>query len=723
MITRRVIILVLAVFLHNLSHAQLPEKLTSMMWGLDDTLYTQAKLPAMWANESAVILYQEFYNEYTREGGSIFSPQLKFVEAYHRKVKLLDAASVEQFSEFSFNEKFTSTRGERQTVGEMLVGFKLIKPNGQQQIIDLTKAVTIRNETNDIYKKIAIPDLQIGDIIDYYYCSVERFTVSGEYIFPPVVSTLSSVYPVVHEKIHFRVATDFYINFRTVNNTPEFKATPDQDAQRYTLTVSNIAKQQLPMWAYRFRALQAIKFQVIYTQSRNKNILAFISTTGKAKTSISPTDAVKFVYDRLELTNKEHKSILSKITQFANTQTTNNDPLKKTIQAYYALKHYTFNNKLEEDFLKRSTDAGLSNLDFIRIMHQYLSSQNIPHDILITTPREISDIGDLLLYQELALLIRLNIQNQYTYIANFSQYTHFAEIPQELQGNRAFVLNPAQPDSPVATHIIPPSTNLQNQLITNITVNFNPQNLQQLNIQRHHTYKGLLKERVQNRLVTVFDYINTEHAQYGSQNYAERTGALLKKKDREIIETRINETISTVQTNKPGMVQYLIEDDLNTQIDTLLDYNIIQNGMAFAAPDLIYTDQFLCSSLVKPANDNLILQIGMLIGNQVNIPDNELQRQTDIDIYMPYARAYYNTLTINIPTGYTLQGTEKLNTQTINPTGGFITKATLTQNQLTLTTQKYYLHNFEKANKWQYLTDFIQAAHQFNQTKILLKKQ
>ena len=50
------------------------------------------------------------------------------------------------------------------------IGAKVIKPNGKEVTINTSEEVLTKNESKDQEGKLAIPDLQVGDILDYYIC-------------------------------------------------------------------------------------------------------------------------------------------------------------------------------------------------------------------------------------------------------------------------------------------------------------------------------------------------------------------------------------------------------------------------------------------------------------------------------------------------------------------------------------------------------------------------
>lgn len=89
---------------------------------------------------------------------------------------------------------------------------------------------------------------------------------------------------------------------------------------------------------------------------------------------------------------------------------------------------------------------------------------------------------------------------------------------------------------------------------------------------------------------------------------------------------------------------------------------------------------------------------------------------------MSFPRSFENEITFNIPEGYSVSGLEKLNKKVENETGGFVSTAEVKGNQLVIKTLKYYKNYFEPNTNWNKMIQFLDAAYQFTQEKVLLKK-
>ena len=126
------------------------------------------------------------------------------------------------------------------------------------------------------------------------------------------------------------------------------------------------------------------------------------------------------------------------------------------------------------------------------------------------------------------------------------------------------------------------------------------------------------------------------------------------------------------------------------------------------------------SGLVKKAGNNLIVEVGKLQGSSLDISND--QRKRTLDIYMPFARSLQSEITIQIPDGYVVEGINNLTKKVENETGHFIAEATSDGKTVTIIVKKSYNHAFEPAANWNKMLAFIDAANEWTNAKLLLKK-
>jgi hypothetical protein len=150
-------------------------------------------------------------------------------------------------------------------------------------------------------------------------------------------------------------------------------------------------------------------------------------------------------------------------------------------------------------------------------------------------------------------------------------------------------------------------------------------------------------------------------------------------------------------------------------------YSIDANGRFSLDSYFTFTESFKAkNALIKKAGPNYIMEIGKLIGGQIDLTEKERDRSANI--YMTYPKSFNYQITLNIPDGYTVAGLDKLNKSVDNETGAFISTAKLEGNLLIINTSKQYKNYFEPNSNWDKMILFLDEANQFTNEKILLKK-
>src|SRR6476469_2598605 len=172
---------------------------------LGTTIEDEFKLTAVpdkWKNESAVIIGQKTEYLFTRVSLNKNSAVVRIHEYIHKRIKLQDKNSLEKFSTFYF-----VTMGK-----DGHADYRIIKTNGKETTIDMKNAIEEEKDMPAIYKpiffkmniksmKMAIPDLEIGDIIDYTLQSSFDWDMKENGIqFSPFIFSLTNNYPTLYQQ-------------------------------------------------------------------------------------------------------------------------------------------------------------------------------------------------------------------------------------------------------------------------------------------------------------------------------------------------------------------------------------------------------------------------------------------------------------------------------------------------------------------------------------------
>jgi len=707
----------LLLLLCSSSFAQNKAEIKEFFWGKSDAFKNATAVPDKWKGESAVIIYKNDYYNFHKFGKSV-----TYTSAVRKRIKLLDAAAVQEFSEFSFNERFYTNKGFSLKKGTTTMGVKIVKSSGSEIEIDVEKeAKTIDNE-----KKLAIANLEIGDIIDFYYYTVEPFRSFFEVGFDPVETTLGDIYPTMEMKVQFETENDFFINFNTYNGAPELKETFNKGGERkYELVAKDIEKDEFPRWFYPAVELPFYKFQVYFARSSRfeAGAEAFLSEKESIiKKTVTKDDVFKYYNDKFRPFGD-----ISQINSFIKSKSFKSDE-EKVREVYYYTRHIYFTRYFEA-FIANETNifypfGYYSNPVFIKNEEQFinhfmgfLKKNEINYDIIIGTARYNGPIKDLLIEKNVTLLLKVNTATP-IYLEFFTPFSSADQFNYNLENTEAYSLQVSKGKRVVDAEnvTLPKTTSADNvsKRVSNISLEAN---LSDLKISRVSSFFGHFKEYEQADKLEFYDFVNEDYKKYETESLLD---LVKNKKKQEQYRKEFTALIAKLKDKKKEELKKSVSQEFGFEIDEVA-YEVQNTGRFGSNQPFVYKDDFsIKNNLVKKAGENYIVEIGKILTDQIEIDKKEKER--DNNVYMSFPRSFDNEIIFEIPAGYTVTGIEKLNKKVENETGKFTSTASIKGNQLTIRTIKEYKNYFEPNANWGKMVAFLEAAYQFTQEKILLKK-
>ncbi|MCB0399400.1 MAG: DUF3857 domain-containing protein [Winogradskyella sp.] len=704
------------------SQSKEAETAKEFFWGAKDQYKNVTEIPEKWANESAVILYKNENYDFHK-----FGKNVTYTTSVRKRIKLLDKAAVEEFSEFKFQKRFRSSKGRFtwREKGNNIIGVKIVKADGSEREIDVeNEAVEVDGE-----HKLAISNLEIGDIIDYYFYKVEPFKSTYAFGFEPVETTLGEEYPIVDYKLFFETENDFFINFNSFNGAPKLKEiqTEKRNMRRYELIASDIDKNEYERWFYPLIELPSYKFQVYFARSGKfeDRALAFLPEKEDIiKTSVSKEEVLDLYDSRFKPEGDigDVKDFF-KGKDFKSTE-------EKVTEAYYYMRHYYLTRFVEAIFIENAKimynpymyygyPVFIKNQkEFVRHFTQFLKREKIDYEIVVAKKRYDGSIDDLLIEKNVNVLIKANTSPNVVYAELFSVHTNVNEFSPLLEGTDVYLLSPTKNRIDVIKRgQLPVSTHLDNETKKEITLTLTD-DFSDLLISSTNSYKGHSKSNELYERLLFNDYVNEDYAKYETKTFIDK---VKNKKDKARYKKELDALAEKLKTKQKERFENSAKSEYGVEEVEDYNYSIQSTGRYGFNTYFTFTEDFNAkSSLIKKAGPNYIIEIGKLIGGQVEIGEKEHERTADINTES--ARSYNYEITFNIPEGYTVAGLEKLNKSVENETGAFISTAKIKENQLIITTSKQYKHNFEPNSNWKKMIAFLDEAHQFTNEKILIKK-
>ncbi len=718
------------------NYKQKAEQIRKEIWGTTDPGFNLTSAPDSLKNESAVVLGRSL--EISRTSGS----RLKFmvitaaaatrttrVTSIHERVKINDKSALEDYSTVEYQKKLDESRSmlvaKLYNVHNTYIGAKIIKPNGTEVIVNTDEEVLVKNQQKDQQGKLAVPGLEVGDIIDYYIYKYDM--VESGYDDNPqdnrYVIFLTDEHPVLHYNLSFEYNSKVDVTTLYANGAPELKHSTDKDGnQILKLQLKSLPKYKAEQWTSKYRQHPYIIVASTF-QNRINNSLSGIKNSKPSvqkATAINATDGISRFFDPAY--NPYDKTLEKGVRDFfgnsKNLKAASPEAIAQVL--YDKWKHMLFcayDGKDMDMSNERNSRSG-NVLYHASLLSRTLKELDIDNEIVAGSPRHSASLENLDAYSPRIFMVRTKGANP-IYLPVNNVVTQFNYIPAALQGERVDVANliKAKYNSvqmSTGKDTLPIVAPDGNHSAEQLTVSLNP-NFQKLNITRNVTLSGALSYSEQLRLLQMED-IDKELTEITKGEPFENRLKSSGKKMLDDYQAAFSKARADVKKNFSAE----IEEQFDIAPQDVSNYKVLNSGLNNSKPSLQYTATFALENLIKKAGTNLILDAGKLIGSYAKI-DEESRKRT-LDIYMPYARSFDFDINISIPKGYQVKGLEQLNANVKNSTGLFTSKTSLNGDTVKLSVKRVYEHNFEKVTDWPKLVELIDAAYNFSSQKILLEK-
>jgi len=741
-------------------------------------------VPEKWKNESAVILNQKFEYSFLQKYKNI-----EFEQVYRKRIKLLDKASVEDFSQFYWQTPYKQT-GQVTLFGgdnsnKFYIEIKIIKPNGTVVDVNTKDAVEIkesewtkvprifRGSSGSGYRKLAIPNLEPGDILDYFY--FKRLYVSDKFFsdFGATVVSLTEKYPIKEQKYLFILERNFFVSMNTYNGAQKISSKADQikysglkandKVMVYSLVDNDREKFTDEPWSYELVNYPILKFRVIYPVGGYKGSALKGEDKGVLKENFSseeiirnfqdnsafsyanPGEAVKYVKTKMGA-EKDVKKIADELyyaTRFyavKNSKSYSQDfggwvyayktvNLKKYYEGFAKeIDHIKYQNKKMTEAIENKQfgvmDHDINPSSSMAFFCKALEKFKIPYKVVLAPERQYGKIEDIMFTYEYEPLVMVEdgAKKYFYYTVGYDRTADLTNY--NVEGVEAIAYSPAtfKKDKKVERVKIPVSGENFNKLNIKTSIDFKPADFENIQFKRELRVSGDYKYDY-SYLNWMNDSCDFEDMRIYEKDFAKK----FKPKFIKGLKVKEEESRKLIAEYHPlrykvvkAYTEESLKDDYNLEkIDTLY---LLENGRYDNKKDIVFKENFKVKDLASKLGNNFSLNIGKVIGDQLIFEDkHKKDRKTNVDIIFPRTIEY--EFTIEIPAGYKIEGIKDLNVNVDNEVGSFTSIASTMDNTILVKTKKVYKHNFEKKENWSKLMEVIDAAYNFSQKKVIIKKQ
>lgn len=675
------------------------------VWDDTDPDFGISAIPEKWKEESGVIIAQKTRFSFDKDAN-----KLAVFEITRRRIKLNDRDAVNNYSSVYFR------------IGSAYdgAGIKVIKANGTVQDVSLRNAVYVednddvpstftpyigkastyldKSKSRVIYFKIAIPDIDPGDIIDYGTIFYDDNTVKKmSYIeFDPIYFVCTREYPVLSQKFEIDTDNNSFVNSKSTMGAPTFKETGNANAE-YSWEDRNREKISDTKWINRMIEFPMLKFQIVFSRSENRSDL-FIGDRGELKQTISPEElAIKMnhLYNRLD-GSMYYSMAKAYLKQIGYADMREEDFIQKT---YYILRHMSFYRA-----------NGFSSELFASCLTQCLDLRKIPYDLIVTAPLTLTKPGDIIFRTEPEWMVKVKDK----FIFNATIFSNPYDFKTEFLNTPAFIISLGK--NPTATPITLPASKAEENITTNTITASMDTATRNMKVVLQRAATGLAKKNYNYQGLVYTTAFDDDHRSYGGEDdvRASMKGAVLDSYEEKLRERKKEDKTRKLETMKK---------ELDGDYDNLVAYTeftLNSDGRNWRKQELNYTNKFELGDMVKIAGDNLLVAVPGLIGAQLWISQDD--RKREVDAYMENPKSIRNIINFTIPAGYKVVGIQNLNINIDNAVGTFAVQATVEGSTLNILVKKHYKQTTVKKEDWPKLLEMLDAAYNFSQKKVLLKK-
>ena len=703
------------------------------VWNNAPKPFSVTAIPDSLKNESAVIIASS-YDLYNSVKGSIsMAKGIYFQTTFHQRIKIGDKSALEEYSTLEYTKQvdlsFSSLFIRIKNITTRYIGATIIKPSGEQIVVNTNEEVLTQNEAHYKAGKLAISDLQVGDILEYYV-RIEQTKQSMEETKGPYNFFIGAEYPVLYQSIHLVLDNKSNITYIPANGAPLLKESSDNDNFILSLEQTNIRKIESNIWSSPFREYPYITIEYTWASkaaAKQTHTERGVINHSNINNGLAEDFKRQYIaFARSAMTQKLLKNALgiSEIvsTAFdgdANMETATRDSLLHVF--HNAFRYYSFSEyvKRHVNNVNELTSYTSNSQVSAIIMSSILYTYYIDHEICLVPSRFSPSLKNILDRWDLEAILRVHTTKGTIWMGFDDVSLHFNEIPARLQGEKAITLKPRgnifDGDFIMDTTTIPELPAVANTITEVLKVSLKPQEPNTLLIDRTCTEKGAIRHSEQQILLLTEDIEKTLAA-------AVKEPGLVDQLAKEIKTSGLAKEFDAAFAQDKQAQKKAFEEEIKAQYSQeakeLTSFTVKSNGIM--NEPFVYNESFSMENLVKKAGNNYIIEAGKLIGNVTSV--DEKDRNRDNDIYMNSARVLTYHVALTIPDGYNVKGLDNFNKNINNETGSLIASARQDGDIVVIIISRTYNHSKEPVANWPKMLELIDGVNNVYSQKLLLEK-
>lgn len=646
--------------------------------------------------------------------GAVFALKYNSLERF--LIKLNSANAVEKYSEIEYKNKSQSA----QTV----VGVRVIKKDGT--IVELNPNDYIKLDSNTKkkkrkkdYTKIAVPNLQIGDIIDYfiyYDCVDYDMKVSTTYI------DYKSKYPVQSFRFKGNFEKNIRVRFSNSDKTADIKQSQDGRTLSIEISKKNIEK----------------KKQTSFTSNRESPRIA-LSFENKAK---KVYDDTKYAYNKelgiMERDSKDETPLLSNLINYYNLRNGNliiQNVAKKILKNHFKRNPGLSDAQKADDIYNLLCYLYSTNslTDVLPPFTELLTIYKIDKSVFFTTDRYAQPREYTIGMEEYITGVKVKCSGKVylnPYESGFDycfMATAYDGTP-TIDGEKAFAVNCKKGKIKGKGEALAAGENItlpvtpakQNKITFKINANLlDGDNASKMDVTREVALYGTSKVDFRYMLCPYWKYREKITQFYGINKSFEKECKDLKYDARSI--SSLTSSLDEDELSKKKAYEKEAKMYFRGDVKDVRNFKILSYGVTRKDSILKYKSTATVEDMVMTAGKDKVVSIGRLLYDGSNTRLNAEEEHGNIYRSKTYLDSY--EINIAIPNGFTAKDITSLNQEIKNECGMFKSTAQLLGSNLKITIDYENANVYFDKSKWSDMVKIINAYKAFRESSIVLKAQ
>lgn len=613
-------------------------------------------------------------------------------------VKILDRSAIDNFNSVTLPiPKKNEVHGYTLMSLKPAFGARLIKPDGTVENINMDEALTVTKGKNneDAEYKIAIPGLEPGVILDYFYY-IDYFM--EEQSLPAIKIDFFKPYPIKDFLVEISSPPSLALEYANYNGAPALKLDNTEGGVNHlSLHMSGIeAIEQTELFFSKARQMPYLYIYILNNTGR----LGYVPKSarpGGVRTPL-PAQLLQDIACAVKDGKYPKKSIDEAEGIMKQWKKNHPDASEREIidAAYVALnfscmKH---NEKLSDRQFAKSFSRLLENMSTV-----------LPGRVAVTSPRSAAPVDRLVHF------------NDATYISVVGDSCYFpykerlyvpGEIPAGYDSEKAFRFEGApyldNLHSVAHPFTIPRSGTKDNITETISNLSMEPDHIEDLTITTTVNFTGSWKNILASAIPT--GDIMAEWARF------------LGQKEPKDVAERNKENEAILQRKEMTKRAEII---WNCDNPKLISFSTPSLGCTPDKPTATLVISGLVPGMVSRAGNDLLINIGRLIGQQLEVKGSA--RKRDISIIQECADQQRHTIKFTVPDGYEVipESVTSLNKTISSPVASFIVSAKVDGRDVVVQLVERHSVAVAPASAWPDILKVFDAAFEFNSAVIAIR--